>query len=71
MTQFTRTDKALMERAARHLAERANNLELSNTPWGSTPEGRDAKRLHDRLRRDERDLRALAKRLVGNQPTMP
>jgi len=64
--QFTPVDKALLERAARHLTERADNLERSNTPWGSTSEGRDAKRLHDRLRRDERDLRVLARRLASS-----
>lgn len=63
MTTFTSIDKALLLRAARHLEERALNLEVSNSPWGATPEGKIAKRVFDRLKRDARDLRSLAKRL--------
>jgi len=66
VSTFTATDKALMLRAARHLTERAVNLAASNTPWGATPEGKIAKQQYDRLLRDERDLRALVKRLENN-----
>lgn len=60
----TALDKALLMRTARHLEERAAELERSYTPWGASPEGKRAKRVYDRLLRDARDLRTLAKRLT-------
>lgn len=78
---FTRTDKALIDRAARHLKDTARELQRSTGPvWSATEGGKKAKRVYDRLMRDERDLRMLARRLekipataaypVGN-PTVP
>lgn len=66
---FTTIDKALLMRAARHLETRARNLEVSNLPWGATPEGKVAKREYDRLKRDARDLRSLGQRL--SKPAQP
>lgn len=64
MLIFTNTDKTLMMRAARHLSTQAAELKNSfGQNWAFDKESRNAKREYDRLLRDERDLRALAKRL--------
>lgn len=66
---FTRTDKALVDRAARHLKETAQELQRSEGPvWSATESGKKAKRVFDRLMRDERDLRMLARRLEKLAP---
>lgn len=62
---FTLTDKTLLMRAGRLLAEQAHVLKADHglAGWGGSAESKEAKRQHDRLLRDERDLRELAKRL--------
>lgn len=66
---FTGTDKALLLRAGRLLLEQAQTLENSHGQnWAANSESREAKAEFDRLHRDARDLKALAKRyekLVG------
>ncbi len=60
---YTLTDKTLMMRAARQLKEQADVLlNRYGTNWAENDESKDAKRKFDRLLRDERDLRMLAKR---------
>ncbi len=64
---FTKTDKALIDRAARHMADQAKDLHRSTTvngAWPNTKSDRATKAYHDRLLRDERDLRQMAKRLL-------
>lgn len=61
---FTNTDKTLMMRAGRLLVEQARILKHSyGQNWAGSAEAKEAKRQHDRLLRDDRDLRELAKRL--------
>lgn len=61
---FTRTDKALLQRAARTLTEEAEVLTKFNGPdWNRDATAKAAKRAIDRHLRDARDLRALCKRL--------
>lgn len=60
---FTKTDKALIDRAARYLRGEAAKLEKQFPVFSATKEGRRAKDEFDRMMRDERDLRMLAKRL--------
>lgn len=65
MPSFTSTDRALLQRCARNLEGEAAALNASYAipnGWGASAEGREAKREYDRLLRDARDLRALAKR---------
>lgn len=60
---FTKTDKALLDRVARLVRDEARVLEAQHGPaWAATKAGQEAKREYDRLQRDERDLRALARR---------
>ncbi len=69
MAEFTLTDKSLMLRAARILETDASVLEASHGPvWSATAEGPAAKREHDRLLRDARDLRTLCKRFEALHP---
>jgi len=71
MVVFTKTDKTLLDRAARHLHETAVELQRSEGPvWSATESGKSAKKVYDRLLRDERDLRELAKRLEKTAPTL-
>jgi hypothetical protein len=62
---FTLTDKVLLDRAARMInaSAKALRLEHEEKGWASTEAGRKAKQEYDRLLRDERDLRALGKRM--------
>ena len=62
---FTLTDKTLLDRAARMINAAAKELRLQYEAagWASTEAGRKAKQEYDRLLRDERDMRALGKRL--------
>ena len=62
---FTLTDKALLDRAARMIHVQARELRILHEAggWASTEAGRKAKQEYDRLLRDERDMRALGKRL--------
>jgi hypothetical protein len=62
--QFTRTDKGLLDRSARHLEDQADVLANSFQPWGASKETRAKKVEYDRLMRDARDLRMLGKRLI-------
>lgn len=58
---FTGTDKSLLDRAARLVAAHAKLIE-----WERETDGKTRKRMKanfDALKRDERDLRALGKRL--------
>lgn len=62
---FTKMDKALMDRAARNLTTQAKAMEAAFAVplgWGANKESKKAKLEFDRLMRDARDLRALAKR---------
>lgn len=60
---YTLTDKTLMMRAARKLKEQADQLlACYGANWAESKATREAKREFDRLLRDERDLRMLAKR---------
>lgn len=62
---FTKMDKALMDRAARNLTAQAKVMEgqfAVPLGWGATTQSKKAKLEFDRLMRDARDLRALAKR---------
>ena len=63
---FTNTDKALLNRAARHLTTEAAKLEKTygQNSWGADKQCRKAKLEFDRLTRDARDLCALATRLL-------
>ena len=63
---FTLTDKTLIDRAARLLNEQAAALRngYGQNGWSGDEESRKQKLVYDRLLRDERDLRALAKRLA-------
>ena len=71
MVVFTKTDKTLLDRAARHLHETAVELQRSEGPvWSATESGKSAKKIYDRLLRDERDLRQLARRLEELPPTL-
>lgn len=63
MAKFSTVDKALLDRSARILRALASNIEQAcGSAWGGH---RDEKLEFDRLMRDERDLRALGKRLAG------
>ena len=73
---FTRTDRALLIRIGGHLRDQAMNLQVEHgLNWGATTESRAAKKDHDRLLRDERDLEALRRRLEAqvppSEPVMP
>lgn len=63
---FTLTDKVLIDRAARLINEQAKALRNSygQLGWSTDETSRKQKLVYDRLLRDERDLRALAKRLA-------
>lgn len=65
---FTLTDKVLLDRAARMINGEAKALrvEFEAVGWAVTEAGRKAKHEYDRLLRDERDLRALGKRLCAH-----
>ncbi len=67
---FTKTDKTLLDRAARIIHNQAVVEENSykGDTWAATETGKEAKKRYDRLLRDERDLRALAKRLEKAMP---
>jgi hypothetical protein len=68
---FTKTDKALLDRAARIVHDQARIEETTHGPvWAATAEGKEAKKRFDRLLRDERDLRQLARRLESTAPTV-
>ena len=62
---FTKTDKTLLDRAARIIHDHAVVEESTHgqPTWAASELGKEAKKRYDRLLRDERDLRALAKRL--------
>jgi hypothetical protein len=63
---FTKTDKALLDRTARHLQSKMKMLYTLHgaQSWGSSADSKKAKSEYDRIARDERDLRALGKRLL-------
>lgn len=62
--KFTKTEKGLLERAARILDANGKELLKAHGPvWSATKAGVNAKLVFDRLQRDQRDLRAVAKRL--------
>lgn len=71
---FTLQDKVLLDRAARLIKEEADVLMRSECPpagWGATDASKKAKLVFDRLKRDERDLRALGKRLCAHFGVAP
>tara|TARA_R110000868_G_scaffold411755_1_gene708939 strand:+ start:41349 stop:41630 length:282 start_codon:yes stop_codon:yes gene_type:complete len=63
---FTKTDKALLDRAARHYTLAAAKLQATygTASWGADKKCRTAKLEYDRLMRDAHDLRMLAQRLT-------
>ncbi len=63
---FTKTDKALLDRTARHLQAKMKMLYTMHGAhsWGSSADSKKANSEYDRIARDERDLRALGKRLL-------
>lgn len=66
---FTLTDKTLLDRVARMVKEQHQTMLARDCPaagWGATEESRKAKLVFDRLVRDERDLRALGKRMCAH-----
>jgi hypothetical protein len=58
---FTKTEKALLDRAARRAADQATEIQksLAGLSWGATRPTKKSKLEFDRLMRDCRDLRAL------------
>lgn len=63
---FTQTDKALIDRAARHLNQSAATLlKQFGENWAASKQSRAAKAEYDRLQRDERDLKHLAVKWKG------
>ncbi len=72
MAGYSKTDKALVERAARHLTDLAQAERLKHgADWTANPEAKAAKLRYDRLRRDEMELRDLGKRFVADEPNVP
>lgn len=65
---FTKTDKALLDRTARRITLSANAIQATHPVWGATEDSKKAKLEYDRLQRDARDLRQMAKRLVPSKP---
>ena len=66
---FTLTDKTLLDRVARMVKESHQAMLARDCPaagWGATEESRKAKLVFDRMVRDERDLRALGKRMCAH-----
>ena len=63
---FTKTEKALLDRAARRAADQATALQksLGGLSWGATKATKKSKLEFDRLMRDHRDLRALGNALL-------
>jgi hypothetical protein len=63
---FTKTEKALLYRAARRAADQASALQksLAGLSWGATKATKRSKLEFDRLMRDHRDLRALGNALL-------
>lgn len=69
---FTLADKGLLDRAARLLLEQAAAIEFSyGKPAWVGEEARKEKLVFDRLQRDARDLRSLAKRLANHFQVAP
>jgi len=69
---FTLADKGLLDRAARQLLEEAAAIEnLYGKPAWVGEEARKEKLVFDRLQRDARDLRSLAKRLANHFQVAP
>jgi len=64
MAEFARTDRALLIRVGGHLRDAAQ-IEVNGygPHWDESEDAKAAKRRHDRLLRDERDLEALRRRL--------
>lgn len=65
---FAKTDKALMDRTALRLTKAAGAIQSVHPVWGATPDSKKAKLEYDRLMRDARDMRSLAKRMVPPKP---
>ena len=66
---FTLTDKTLLDRVARMVKEMHREHLQSQCPpagWGANEKSKAAKLVYDRLVRDERDLRALGKRMMAH-----
>jgi len=69
---FTLADKGLLDRAARLLLEHAQQIENAHgRPAWVGEEARKQKLVFDRLQRDARDLRSLAKRMAAHFGTAP
>lgn len=66
---ITREDRNLLVRVGKQLKDAAQ-LEFNGygANWGVDAASREAKRRHDRLLRDERDLQALRRRLEADVP---
>lgn len=67
---LNKADKNLLVRVGKCLRAQADHLEkVHGTNWALSPDARRAKKDHDRLRREERDLAALRLRLQnGSTP---
>lgn len=66
---ITKPDQNLLVRAARVLQANAKRLQrLYGTDWNADKDAKQAKRDFDRLLKEERDLRALIKRLAKPAP---
>jgi len=62
--EFGKADRNLLVRVGRCLKEQADDLERScGADWSLDADHVQAKKDHDRLRREERDLAAFRKRL--------
>lgn len=70
MVIFTKADKVLMMRTARALEQKAEEIRIEQGFWSGTAASKNAKKQYDRLMRDWRDLRMLAKRLEAGLPCM-
>lgn len=60
---ITKLDINLLTRVCRLLLDDAAAIEATETPWSSDKASKAAKRTHDRILREARDLASLRKRL--------
>ncbi len=61
---LSKADINLINRAILHIRSISNvDFQTYGSDWGATRESKSAKRHYDRLKRDERDLIALRRRL--------
>lgn len=63
---ITKLDIHLLTRIGKLLLEDAAAIESSETPWSADKASKAAKRTHDRILREARDLKALRVRLQAD-----